>query len=326
VKIKIYMLILFLVSQPSIAAPNIPLQKDVEPPTLLSQTGILPLSANGFRTYEIIQPLWVDYAQKERMVYLPDNTKVTFTESGPYVFPVGTIFVKHFRMEISQGIFQNIETRVLVRKVGEAEQNWVGYTYQWDGNDAHLVANQLSPKVIINVDATSPGGARAQEFGIPSRMQCMQCHNSSVGFVRSFDTFQLNRLVGAENQLMQFNKAGIFDRDVGDIQRLGKFANISDESESLESRTKSYLDVNCSHCHNPSPEAMCNFTDMDFRYANFSVNALIESAHIVKGVSTESEIIKRMDSEQRRFRMPFIGTVLRDESAVNVIKKWIDQL
>ena len=92
-------------------------------------------------------------------------------------------------METSRQVYKNIETRVLVRKTGAATENWVGYTYQWDGADAKLVDSFASPSVNLTIDASAEGGARKQAFQIPSRNDCLICHNSSVGFVRESVTY-----------------------------------------------------------------------------------------------------------------------------------------
>lgn len=315
------------------ATPNIPLQLDVEPPALLSETGLYSGNvaelkpAEGLRTYEINQSLFVDHAQKKRMFYLPENRQIGFSPDKPYTFPVGMILVKHFQMETSKGIFQNLETRVLVRKEGEDQQNWVGYTYEWSGSDARLVSARASPEVSLTIDETAVGGARQQIFKIPNRRQCLMCHNSSVGYVRSMETMQLHRLNNSgANQLAEFNQAGIFNGNIGNLINFDRFADISDESEPLEKRVKSYIAVNCSHCHNPDPGAFCNFVGLDLRFDSFNASQLVQSGHLVRGSRESSSIFTRMDSLRPGMRMPFIGTQLKDESALDVIGRWIDSL
>ena len=308
---------------------NIPLRDGVEPPALLSQTGIFknPVTAlqatDGFLPYEINQALWVDFAQKQRWIYIPAGKQIQFSATEPYGFPVGTILVKHFQMEISKAVFQNIETRVLVKTEGE---NWIGYTYQWNGSDAALVAPKASPTVNLQIDSSALGGARTQAFKIPSRNQCLQCHNASVGFVRSVRTQQLNRASGGENQLEAWNQRKAFDHDIGSVLQYGAYANINNQMIPAQERVKSYLSVNCSHCHNPDPKAMCNFTGLDFRFETFKAENLIASGHIVPGAKQSSELFKRMASTTPFERMPYIGSVVRDESALEVVGKWIDNL
>ena len=300
------------------AAIHIPLEPEIDPPEILSETGVL---AENLVDYRINQALWVDFAAKKRRLFLPEGTQIQFSPTNSYQFPVGTVFVKHFEMEISKGIFRNVETRVLVRKNGEPEK-WVGYTYLWNGNDAKLVDGRSNPEVLLEIDNSAPGGARAQKFKVPSRRQCLQCHNESVGYVRSFNTRQLNR----EEQLDELNQKNIFNQQLEPSAHYEKFAAITDESIAQETRVRTYLDVNCSHCHNPGPAAMCNFTGLDFRYDYFSPEALVISGHLTKGHAADSAIFQRMSSVQQGIRMPFIGSALRDEAALSVVEGWINSL
>jgi hypothetical protein len=320
--------------QSAAAEIKIPLQEDAEPPALLSETGIFKgrvsdlTPADSLVPYQIIQPLWVDFAVKQRWVYLPPGQKISFSAADPYGFPVGTVLIKHFRMETSRNVFINIETRLLIKK--EGTDNWVGYTYKWQDSDAKLIGITENASVILNIDNSAVGGARNQTFKIPTRAQCLQCHNSSVGFVRSFRTLQLNRLNGAKsaeekNQLAEFNKLGLFDKDIGDVAKLRAYAGMESEAP-LELKVKSYVEVNCSHCHNPDPNALCNFTGLDFRFDYFNAADLVSSGHVIPGSKETSEIFKRMSSVTPFQRMPFIGSVMRDEKALKVLGAWIDGL
>ena len=72
-------IIALVLSLQSMAAPNIPLEDNIEPPALLSQTGLfqLPITSllpsKEMKSYEINQPLWVDHARKQRFLYIPEN-------------------------------------------------------------------------------------------------------------------------------------------------------------------------------------------------------------------------------------------------------------
>jgi uncharacterized repeat protein (TIGR03806 family) len=309
---------------------NIPLEGGVEPPARLSATGLFEgkvadlQPAASLRLYEINQPLWVDFAQKQRWIHLPEGTKITFSAKEAFGFPVGTILVKHFRMETSRNVFQNLETRVLVKKTGE--NNWVGYTYQWEGEDARLVGDRASPNITLQVDSTAFGGARTQVFKIPNRNQCLQCHHSSVGYARSVIAPQLNRRIEQGNQLEEWNKQGLFDRDIGAAAQYEAYAPIGSVAVALEERVKAYLAVNCAHCHNPDPKAICSFTGLDFRYDTFKSADLVASGHLVPGKKTESSLYQRMISVTPGIRMPYIGSVIPDEQAVAAVGEWIDGL
>src|SRR5450755_164200 len=118
----------------------------------LSQTGCMEatdptkLAARVIR-YEVNSPLWSDSADKQRGMVLPAGKTVHVLDcalepaqctqgpsnTGKWVFPVGTVPVKSFLFD-----GKLVETRLFVR---HDEQNWVGYSYQWDEaqTDATLV-------------------------------------------------------------------------------------------------------------------------------------------------------------------------------------------
>ena len=56
---------------------------------------------------------------------------MSFSASGNWQFPVGTVLVKHFELEVPPGVMRRIETRVLLRH----ECGWEGYTYRWNHRD-----------------------------------------------------------------------------------------------------------------------------------------------------------------------------------------------
>ena len=183
-----------------------------------------------------------------------------------------------------------------------------------------------SPKVALTVDATALGGPRFQEYAIPSRRQCLQCHNASVGFVRSVRTHQLNRLVGLSNQLDEWNKLKIFDVEIEPATTYDAYAAIDDPSSALEKRVRAYFSVNCAHCHNPHPQAMCNFVPLDFRDQHFKPEELVVNGYITPGAKMNSDLYLRMESTQSSYRMPFFGSVLKDEAALTAVGQWINEI
>src|SRR5262249_7957596 len=97
----------------------------------------------------------------------------------------------------------------------------------------------------------------------PSRAECMTCHNPWGGPTLAFTLAQLNRghdYAGTrDNQLRALRHAGLIEllhRDEG-AQRATplrelpavRLTNPHDPRAGLEERARSYLHVNCSHCH-----------------------------------------------------------------------------
>ncbi len=107
-------------------------------PTLRPAAGLIP--------YDLNAPFWSDGASKRRRVAVPGGrpghpARIGRTPTGPWVFPAGTVFVKHFQLpdeETRPGATRRLETRLLVRDVSGGVY---GASYRWrdDGTDADLV-------------------------------------------------------------------------------------------------------------------------------------------------------------------------------------------
>ena len=171
---------------------------------------------------------------------------------------------------------------------------------------------------VINVQDGAMGGARSQDYHIPTRMECSSCHNSSLGFIRGLRTGQMNKVVDGFNQISAFADLQLFsnpeDIPVLDTD-MPRYVAADDITASNEDVVKSYLAVNCSHCHNPDPAAPCNAAGDDFRFGSFNVQTLTTAdpaagrqQRIVPGNSAGSSVFDAMASQ----RMPQIGTQIVD--------------
>ncbi|MCB1204305.1 MAG: PQQ-dependent sugar dehydrogenase, partial [Verrucomicrobiae bacterium] len=140
-----------------------------DPPALLSETGAFAdletlEVAPGLIPYEPIQSLWSDGAEKRRWIAIPNdgtpNTpseRITYSQSNEWIFPVGTVLVKHFELEAKR-----LETRFLVRG---SDGEWFGFTYRWNEDQLDAV---LLPGEVPVVSIESIGG-ESVEWRFPSR-------------------------------------------------------------------------------------------------------------------------------------------------------------
>ncbi|WP_338290176.1 Ig-like domain-containing protein [Luteolibacter sp. LG18] len=242
----------------------------VEPPALLSQTGVFTnlstlATAPGFVPFDVNTPLWSDGAHKQRWIMLPNDgshdtaaEKITFSEKGNWVFPAGTVLMKHFEIPLDErnpSVTRRLETRFIVCIAGGGKY---GLTYRWNaaGTDAQLLTTGDS----LDYDVTLLDGTTVQRhWDFPSRSDCLLCHNTAAGQALGFRTHQLNRdytypATGrTANQLTTFNALAMFDRTltVDELKNFLSSRAIEDETAPIEHRVRSYLDANCSHCHQP---------------------------------------------------------------------------
>src|SRR4051794_36146348 len=80
---------------------NLPSMADGALPPHLSGTGAFESTlslkpADSLIPYDLIVSFWSDGAEKLRWVSVPSGEKIKFAPTGEWIFPNGTVFVKHF--------------------------------------------------------------------------------------------------------------------------------------------------------------------------------------------------------------------------------------
>jgi hypothetical protein len=146
----------------------------------------------------VVSPLWSDAAAKQRWVILPNdgshNTAtedIVFDEEGSWVFPTGTVLVKHFEVATNANDpsqIKRLETRFLVCTAGGGKY---GVTYRW--NSAGTDADLLTTGQIENFPVTLPNGiTENRRWDYPSRADCMLCHTATAGQALGVRTSPLN--------------------------------------------------------------------------------------------------------------------------------------
>ncbi len=299
--------------------------------SLEPQPGIVPYTINA--------PFWSDGAEKRRWFSVPDVEKtIGFSTNGNWGFPEGMFWVKHFDLEMRSGdpdSKRRLETRIIMK----GEQGIYGATYRWDDSqeNASLVPEEGMNEVFLIEDE---GGIRRQVWRYPSRSECLQCHTREGGEALGFNTAQLNRVFdfsgGSErivSQVTAYHEAGYFGSEANLETELPQLASIDDPLSAIEDRVRSYLDVNCSQCHQPGGASIGRW-DARAEVA-FSASGIVsgELANpsvqpgrrvVVPGEPQSSELFLRMASLGSD-RMPPLGSNRVDEQGLDLIRSWIGQ-
>jgi uncharacterized repeat protein (TIGR03806 family) len=317
-------------------------------PQTISESGLFTnidslVLAPGLIPYSVNAPFWSDGAYKTRIIALPDTAKISFSQTGFWIFPGNAVIVKNFFLETVEGDSQSrkiIETRFLVRH--ESEEQWDGFSYLW--NDEETDATLLDSSFTRSFSITDGDSVYTQHYYYPSRSECNVCHTPAAGNVLGLRTAQINKnhlftqsgnsIV--DNQLRSYNKIRLFSSDIGeDYRAFPKLTDPSDDSAEITDRARSYLDANCANCHRPDGTGRSN---MDMRY-----DIPLEAAHLVNEIPTlgdmglegarrlvpgsaDSSLIYLRMLDTLEFRMPPIGSLLVDKAGVHLLKNWIDTL
>ena len=332
--------------------PFVPVIPPTDPPPTLSQTGAFSnlatlTPAPGVVPYGVNAPLWSDGAEKMRWIALPNDgihdtpaEKIKFLPESNWTFPPGTVFIKHFELPVDDtnpSILRRLETRfVIVPTTGEP----YGLTYKWraDGSDADLLPGGSSEVIDI---ATTGGGTRQQTWEYPSRGDCRICHNGNADYILGVKTQQLNGnfsypLTGrTANQLETFGALGWFSNDYRAdlVPWMLQSHHLAQATASLADRARSYLDSNCSQCHQPGGVRAY----FDARYTTpldeqGLVNGELETSYgdpsnrvIVPGDPNHSILLLRLGSVAE-IKMPPLAKHVVDQAAVGLLTEWINSL
>jgi len=293
-----------------------------------------PLGASeGLVPYDINVHFWSDGASKSRWFLTATNTKIGFSPESAWSFPSGMAWVKHFDLELTNGVASSarrLETRILVKN----SNGMYGVTYRWGNSltNATLVAEGgLDEPFTIN----DGGTLRTQVWHYPSRGECLVCHTPVGGWALGFNTPQMNRDfdygAGPTNQIAAMSAAGYFTSAVSNVHSLRAMATATNEAASREWRVRAYLSANCAQCHQPGGASL-GFWNANI--TNFTANAgLIDGALnnsggnpdarvIAPGSLSNSMLLTRI-STRGPLQMPPLASSVLDTQAIALVSAWI---
>lgn len=291
--------------------------------------------------YELLTPLFSDYAEKARFIYFPKDSKATYTTTGVLDFPEGCVIIKNFYF------FQDFrdktknkriyETRLLLKR----SNKWLVASYIWNTTQTEAYLNE-------NVDGTTVpiswidkfGISKSTDYYIPSSTDCIKCHESSGDIVpigpkvRNINRDNIYKGVQA-NQLDYLSQRGFLEGmpTVGIIPKIAAYDNPA--TGSLELRARSYLDINCGHCHNTNGIASTSGLLLDFEALRSEIGICkIADRSVGSGLlydiiprnADSSLMVYRMHSNAEISRMPSIGRSIVHQEGIDLIREWIGSL
>ncbi|MDG1202351.1 MAG: SO2930 family diheme c-type cytochrome [SAR86 cluster bacterium] len=293
---------------------------------------------DGVLPYQLITPLFSDYADKLRFVYIPTGGFAEYVPDKVFDFPEGSVLIKTFGYlnshEKSNLDKQLLETRLLIKK----DNKWKNVSYVWneEQNDAYL---NIAGKTISTQFINENGDMQDVRYRVPNINQCKECHQSGKSIqpigpkARNLNS-SLDYDDGSMNQLLKWHEKGWIDKGM-QFKTMEDWAN---ESASLEDRTRAYLDINCGHCHIDGGSADTTGLYLDFTEdrkihlgyfkkpiaAGRASNNLKYS--IVPGKPEKSILFYRMQSLDPGIMMPESGRALEHKEAISLVEDWIKSL
>lgn len=314
-------------------------------PQRLSDTGLYkPGSSTEVRESVIAfapqYTLWSDGAQKRRWLALPPGTSIDASRTDAWKFPIGTRLWKEF----SHG-GRRVETRYIER-LADGSWRFAAYVWNEEGSDAVLAPEAGLRRMAV---AQAPDG----RYDVPSRADCLACHEGAATPVLGFSALQLSP--DRDPLAPHTDAAGISGVDLNSLVARGVLRHLKPAllarppriaaATALERAALGYLHANCAHCHNhngaPVPVALrlaqgaLDAGDSIERVRRSTVNAVSryrppgmpgDARIVVAGAAERSVLSVRMHSRHPQVQMPPIGTRHPDLEGLALIDRWITQL
>ncbi len=327
-------------------------------PRLLSETGLFASTAahrieSGVIPYDLNAPAWWDGMERERFFAMPADASIQVQKKPPgmpdfdieaagtraagldrWRFLGGSAFMQTYYLPDAKarGGKRRVETQV---SFNEAEE-WHFYTYRWRENQEDAV-------LVPEAGETRKIGDR--EWRFMSRAECGACHTHRSFFVLGMNMGQLNRdfdyhAIGGSkgNQLETFSSLGFFKgKKLPKVRgEWPRSVAPCDESASLDERVRTYLHVNCAHCHRETGLGgraefqLLRWLTLEETGAVGARPVVglpgVEDARIIApGQPERSEIWRRM-ATRGPGKMPLIGSDRVDEKGLELVTEWIRQM
>lgn len=251
---------------------------------------------SGVFVYDVNTPLFSDYAEKVRTVWMPPGQAALYRVNDVFAFPIGTILSKTFSFRQKEGPRRLIETRLLVRQ----QSGWVALPYIWNRDQTEAVLD-TSPLPIPVKWADAAGVEHHTDYTIPNVNQCTVCH--AGGDEGAVPLGLTGNSMNRDGQIAEWVRAGLLQGapSVGPSPR----------TATVDDRARAYLDVNCASCHRPGSKAAKS--GLLFGFA--------ETAHV--NACDAEKLVRSMESTDPDKMMPTLGHTVVHREAVQLMREWI---
>jgi uncharacterized repeat protein (TIGR03806 family) len=302
--------------------------------------------------YEPASSLFTDYAHKKRFVWMPKGLKGTFNGNNKVIeLPVGAALIKTFYYDNVQpnNTTRIIETRIMIRKAN----GWIFAEYVWNNEQTEAFLNMNGSSTSITWKDENNVIKTASNYRIPSEEQCLICHKVDmvqgpnvvsvpipIGIKPQNLNTTYNFTTGSANQLSKWVDQGYLTNQIP--ANIESAVDYKDVTKPLAVRVRSYIDINCAHCHQEGSH--CSYRPMRFAFsetgaANGQTNlgVCVETQDMADFPESLSKIINpnnvgrsmmyyRLNTEEESYRMPLLGRSIIHEEGVNLIRDYINSL
>lgn len=314
----------------------------------------------GLVSYELATPLFSDYAQKWRAVFVPKGTAARYDPEKTFDFPVGTVIAKTFYysaagapdrvVKVTPASYQPgdqgldlrharlIETRLLVKRAA----GWQALPYVWNAEQTGATLQRTGAELPLTF--TDAGKSTRFTYTVPNVNQCAGCHATDrtralmpIGLKARHLNRDFPGSGGTMNQLTRLTRIGYLSGAPAP-DTAPRDARFDDLNASIDARARAYLDINCAHCHSATGPARVSglwldSPTMDMRKLGTCKPPIAAGTgtgnraySIVPGHPERSIMAYRLESDDPGEMMPEAGRSLTHAEGVGLIKQWIASL
>jgi uncharacterized repeat protein (TIGR03806 family) len=296
---------------------------------------------NRLLPYKPASELFTDYALKSRFVWIPKNTQANISSNESIInLPVGSVVIKNFYYtNLLPALHKKIiETRLLINTAN----GWQPFVYIWNDSQTEAVLSNDGQLVNLQWQKSSIEVLNIN-YEIPSTQNCFSCHHDTffsdeilpIGIKPYHLNNNYNYVDGQKNQIQKWREVGFL---ASTQVPLGEAAvNHNDLNQDLTKRVRSYLDINCGHCHRAGAEA--ELLPLRFLFPNSqNITALgvcdtrilpapnpgFSGQHyILPNQPSLSLVYHKMNINTSGLLMPPVGRTVIHQEAIDMMHQWI---
>lgn len=304
--------------------------------------------------YEPASSLFTDYAKKKRFVWMPIGTKATYNgDNESLELPVGSALIKTFYYDKVQNVLpvgskRIIETRIMLKTAN----GWIFADYVWNESQTEALYDVSGSETDVTwLDENNT--TKNVNYRIPNQVQCLTCHKVKINNVQKIVpigikpqnlNFNFNYGNESKNQLTKWIEKGYLENNFALPTTQNTTVDYKDTSKDLTTRVRSYVDINCAHCHRA--ESHCYYRDMRFAFGETGPQNPLSQTNLGVCMNTAdlqdipqqydkivtpaninaSMLYFRINTTNETYRMPLHGRTLIHAEGVALVAEWINSL
>ncbi|MNE00219.1 hypothetical protein D3C80_926230 [compost metagenome] len=213
---------------------------------------------------------------------------------------------------------------------------WIFANYVWntEQTEAYLDLNGS----YTSISWIQDGQSKSTSYRIPSGTECHTCHKLNdqpipIGVKPQNMNINYAYNEGVQNQLQKLISVDYLENTLpGNIVST---VNYMDQTKSIDERFRSYVDINCAHCHSEGKH--CDYRPMRLAFSEtadpINLGLCVEPeefinsslAYIIKPSDKDrSMMYYRLGSIVQSERMPLLGRSIVHEEGLQLLEDWIN--